>query len=414
MFAKTIIDSDAFLDMPLSTQALYFHLSMRGDDEGFINNPKKIQRMVGATDDDIKLLIAKNFIIPFESGVVVIKHWKIHNYIRNDRLVETKYQEEKKLLGIKENGAYTFDSELKVIEELSATDKRKMAYQDSTLPYSFTYKMKRAFEDCKCPVCNMRMTTSYTTATPTIQHNVPISKGGVHELENISVICRSCNSSIRDTETEELNNREVIEKWDCIILAEKLKIDWFKKPEILEEIKCLSSDCQMSVACTQNVGIGKVRLVKDSLDKDNINIIADSVESEPAPKTKKPQKHKYGEYNNVLLTDEEMEKLKKEFPDIDERIERLSSYVASTGKPYKSHYATIRNWARKDKEQPQKKNQFNNFEQRNRSSNEMNALERMLLANNRAVKVDDNPELKAEADALKAELESKYGKGKEQ
>ena len=112
MFAKTIIDSDAFLDMPLSTQALYFHLSMRADDEGFINNPRKIQRMIGASDDDLKLLAAKNFIIPFESGVVVIKHWKIHNYIRTDRLHSTKYTDEKAALSIKENGAYTIMSDI--------------------------------------------------------------------------------------------------------------------------------------------------------------------------------------------------------------------------------------------------------------------------------------------------------------
>lgn len=109
MFAKTIIDSDAFLDMPLSSQALYFHLSMRADDDGFINNPKKIQRMVGCGDDDLKLLIAKNFIIPFESGIVVIKHWKIHNYIQKDRYKETVYQEEKALLAVKENKSYTLD-----------------------------------------------------------------------------------------------------------------------------------------------------------------------------------------------------------------------------------------------------------------------------------------------------------------
>ncbi len=107
MFAKTIIDSDAFLDMPLSTQALYFHLSMRADDDGFINNPKKIQRMIGASDDDLKILSAKNFIIPFETGIVVIKHWKIHNYIRGDRKHETKYTEELARLTTKENGAYT-------------------------------------------------------------------------------------------------------------------------------------------------------------------------------------------------------------------------------------------------------------------------------------------------------------------
>ena len=98
MIAKTIIDSDLFLDMPMSTQCLYFHLNMRADDDGFINNPKKIQRMIGCNDDDIKLLIAKNFIIPFESGVVVIKHWKIHNYIRMDRYKETLYKEEKSQL----------------------------------------------------------------------------------------------------------------------------------------------------------------------------------------------------------------------------------------------------------------------------------------------------------------------------
>lgn len=107
MFAKTIIDSDAFIEMPISARLLYYDLSMRADDDGFLNNPKKIQRMIGCSEDDLKLLIAKNFIIPFESGVVVIKHWKIHNYIRNDRYKETVYQEEKALLQTKGNKAYT-------------------------------------------------------------------------------------------------------------------------------------------------------------------------------------------------------------------------------------------------------------------------------------------------------------------
>lgn len=110
MFAKTIIDSDAFLDMPLSSQALYFHLSMRADDEGFINNPKKIVRMIGASEDELKLLIAKHFVIPFDSGVCVIKHWRIHNYIQKDRFKETVYQEERAMLTIKENNAYTLDT----------------------------------------------------------------------------------------------------------------------------------------------------------------------------------------------------------------------------------------------------------------------------------------------------------------
>ena len=120
MFAKTIIDSDAFLDMPLSSQALYFHLSMRADDEGFINNPKKIQRMIGASDDDLKLLIVKNFVIRFESGIIVIKHWRIHNWIRADRLTETAYTEERAMLQIKDNGAYTMD--VRQVTDICQTD----------------------------------------------------------------------------------------------------------------------------------------------------------------------------------------------------------------------------------------------------------------------------------------------------
>ncbi len=107
MFAKTIIDSDAFLDMPQSTQLLYFHLAMRADDDGFINNPKSIARNVKCNEDDLKILAMKKFIIPFESGIVVIKHWKIHNYIRADRYKETKYKEEKSRLMLDENKAYS-------------------------------------------------------------------------------------------------------------------------------------------------------------------------------------------------------------------------------------------------------------------------------------------------------------------
>ena len=106
MFAKTIIDSDAFLEMPTTSQLLYFHLAMRADDDGFVNKPKSLMRMVGCKDDDLKLLFVKKFLIPFESGVVVIKHWKIHNYIRKDTYTETKYKEEKSSLELDENSAY--------------------------------------------------------------------------------------------------------------------------------------------------------------------------------------------------------------------------------------------------------------------------------------------------------------------
>lgn len=119
MFAKTIVDSDAFLEMPTTSQLLYFHLSMRADDDGFVNKPKSLMRMVGCKDDDLKLLFVKKFLIPFESGVVVIKHWKIHNYIRKDTYTETKYKAEKATLELDENSAYrlTGESPLQIRDE---------------------------------------------------------------------------------------------------------------------------------------------------------------------------------------------------------------------------------------------------------------------------------------------------------
>lgn len=107
MFSLKIVDSDAFMDMSQTAQLLYFHLSMRADDDGFIGNPKKIMRMIGSGDDDMRVLLAKRFLLTFESGIIVIKHWKIHNYIQNDRYSETQYIDEKKSLFTKENGAYT-------------------------------------------------------------------------------------------------------------------------------------------------------------------------------------------------------------------------------------------------------------------------------------------------------------------
>ena len=106
MFAKSIIDSDMFLDMPATAQLLYFQLAIRADDDGFINNPKRIMRDVRCSDDDMKLLAAKKYVIPFESGVVVITHWRIHNYIRRDRYTATTCIEEKKMLNLGDNGMY--------------------------------------------------------------------------------------------------------------------------------------------------------------------------------------------------------------------------------------------------------------------------------------------------------------------
>ena len=124
MFAKTIIDSDAFLDMPITARLLYYDLAMRADDDGFVNSPKKIMRIVGASQDDLRILAIRKFIIPFESGIVVIKHWRIHNYIRKDTYNETKYKEERALLELDENGAY------RQMNAEASTD-RQLAVDDS-------------------------------------------------------------------------------------------------------------------------------------------------------------------------------------------------------------------------------------------------------------------------------------------
>lgn len=217
MFSKAVIDSDIFLDMPLTAQALYFHMAMRADDDGFVDNPKKIQRMVGASDDDFRLLIAKQFIIAFESGIIVIKHWKLHNYIRSDRYKPTIHKAEKSQI---------------------STDESKV----------------------------------YTVGIPDV---IP-----------------------------------VVDKMDA-----------------------------------------QYRLDKISIDKNSIEIgesMRGEQEAEP-PRLPKINRHKYGLYKNVLLSDEELEKLKNEFPeDYEKRIERLGEYIESTGKTYKNHLATIRAWSRKE------------------------------------------------------------------
>ena len=111
MFAKTIVLSDAFLDMPLGARCLYMTFGMVADDDGFVNNAKSVIRQIGASEDDLRILLAKRFILLMDDGLIVIKHWRINNYLRNDRYQETKYIEEKARLLIDEKGAYKFADE---------------------------------------------------------------------------------------------------------------------------------------------------------------------------------------------------------------------------------------------------------------------------------------------------------------
>ena len=107
MFAKSIVLSDAFLDMPMSARCLYFTLGMLADDDGFVGSPKAIMRQCGASEDDMRILVSKKYVLGFDSGVIVIKHWRLNNYLRNDRHVQTTYTEELDTLGIDDKGAYT-------------------------------------------------------------------------------------------------------------------------------------------------------------------------------------------------------------------------------------------------------------------------------------------------------------------
>ncbi len=122
MFAKTIIDSDAFIDMPVTARLLYYDLSMRADDDGFVNSPKKIMKMIGASQEDLDILVNQKFIIGFDNGIVVIKHWRIHNYIRKDTYNSTPYHEEKDMLELDENKAY----------RLTSTSRRRAVHEPST------------------------------------------------------------------------------------------------------------------------------------------------------------------------------------------------------------------------------------------------------------------------------------------
>ena len=268
MFAKTIVLSDAFLDMSLSARCLYFTLGMVADDDGFVNAPRSIMRQCGASDDDMKLLISKKFCLICDNGVIVIKHWRINNYLRNDRYTATKYKEEKDKLELDENGAYrmAFPEPVPEIEngdqDLTTKELRKRAYEQSDLPYSFEYKIRNYFAGKPCPICGFEMkNVENGIHRPTIQHNIPISKGGKHDLSNISVICHNCNVTIQDKETGDLNNAEVVEAWNEISGIPSNGIPGIPN----NGIPRLGKD-----------SIGKSSLGEGSIDKDNNNTLNNS------------------------------------------------------------------------------------------------------------------------------------------
>nr|DAP58869.1 MAG TPA: replisome organizer [Caudoviricetes sp.] len=143
MFSKTIVLSDDFLDMPMSARILYFTFGMVADDDGFVNNPRGIMRQINATNDDLRILVAKKYVILFDSGIIVIRHWRIHNYIQKDRYKPSKCLSEKGQISVDENGVYTecihdvstLDTQDRLEIELELSkDKRYYVEQNSTLP----------------------------------------------------------------------------------------------------------------------------------------------------------------------------------------------------------------------------------------------------------------------------------------
>lgn len=296
MFTQKIIDSDAFLDMPLSSQALYFHLNMRADDDGFVNNPKRIQRTIGASEDDLKLLIVKRFVIGFESGVLVIKHWRMHNTLRKDRYNPTQYQEELALLEVKGNNAYT-----ERLPELSEPKTESVA----------------------------------TTWQPS----------GNHPATQYS--------------------------------------------------------------------IGKDSIGKVSIEE----YIAppDSDESEqpapPKPTQKKSVKHKHGDFQNVLLSDPEFEKLADDFgADLrDKAISFLDAYIEEKGYKSKSHNLAIRRWVidavKENETKPKRygrKEPVPGWCKTELGESEYQAIRDLM--NEEPVTVADSPELADRAEKLKQRL----------
>ena len=133
MFSLSVVDTDKFLEMPLSSRLLYYELGMRADDDGFVGNWKKILLFTGLKEDDMKVLISKNFIIPFESGVIVIKHWRMNNYLQNDRIKPTIYTEELAKLTTDKNNVYTLDTTCIHSIDKNRLDKNSIEYKKSSV-----------------------------------------------------------------------------------------------------------------------------------------------------------------------------------------------------------------------------------------------------------------------------------------
>lgn len=228
MFSRDVIGTEWFTDMPATAQMLYVHLSMDADDDGFVVNTKTAVINSHASKDDLSILLAKHYIIKVEEGLYLVKHWRQNNYIQKDRKKQSDYADRLSMFGVKEDGSYTLKSNGGNYGEIGekqpgrkplegARLARYEAKKSSDLPSCFDYKIRHAFDGKQCPVCGATMREAIAYSSPTIQHNTPISLGGKHEIDNISVICRHCNTSLQNRQiTGPLNNAEVQRIWSQI------------------------------------------------------------------------------------------------------------------------------------------------------------------------------------------------------
>jgi hypothetical protein len=308
MFSKRITNSGKFLKMPQSSQSLYFHLGMEADDDGVVE-AYHVMKLTNANEDDLRVLVAKEFIkILNDDMVSFIMDWNEHNLIRPDRKINSIYKD--LLLQVYPEADIINPKPRADTGLLTQSQKRSST---EYLPSNFRAKLLPLFDGKPCPVCNQLMYFNGDKDQTSIQHNKAISRGGQHRIENISVICFSCNMKLKSKDTDSLNNDEVVSLW--------LKLN----------------GRQMDDKWTAQDRLGKVSIDKVKIDESIVDVSLVTV---------KETKTIYGEYKHVKLTDKEKERLIIEFGENFFRacVRKLDEYIQETGKKYKDHNLTIRRW----------------------------------------------------------------------
>ena len=242
MFTMKIVDSDAFLEMPLSTQCLYFHLNMRADDDGFIGNTKRIMKIIGASEDDLRLLIAKRFVLTFEDGVIVIKHWRMHNTLSRDRYAETSYTDEKKMLLLKDNGSYSLTGgnpidDTRLIER-SGRQTQQRRNKDATKTHADKGLDKDIDKEKDNNLIVSKDTICQTDVRRVIEEWNKLQEVGINPIRDIkpsSKRCQLLKGRIREYGIDEvLNAINNVRKSDFLrgenTRGWMITFDWFVKP----------------------------------------------------------------------------------------------------------------------------------------------------------------------------------------